>query len=199
MCSLDLDSYILCSNVSKLDKNTELWTTLITMTGGGGRADYSGAVSRHMFREQPPPRVSEGRWRVIQWRAWSRRGDWRCWGSTCMPKLSQIIRLYQKNAAHSTSSSDLTCQTSISWLLSAADCNGAVSCPFDYYPEVTLCGAACGVLGVNRAKTSEESPLMDNKKIADWLQTTQRGKRALHMNIIAILTGNFPERERERE
>lgn len=58
----------------------------------------------------------------------------------------------------------------------------------------------CGVQGVNGAKTSEESPLEDDKKTADWLQTTQRGIRAFHMNLNAILTGNLPlEREKGKD
>lgn len=56
----------------------------------------------------------------------------------------------------------------------------------------------CGVHDVNGAKTSEESPLKDNKKTADWLQTTQREIRTFHMNINVILTGNLPQERTEK-
>lgn len=51
----------------------------------------------------------------------------------------------------------------------------------------------CGFLGVSGAETYEESPLMDNKEPADWLQTTQKGTCGFHMNINVILTGNVPQ------
>lgn len=58
-----------------------------------------------------------------------------------------------------------------------------------------------GSLGVSGAKTSEESPLKDNKKTADGLKTTRGGGGGsvlFHMNLNAILTGNLPPMRRRR-
>lgn len=130
------------------------------------------------------------------------QGEWYCWVSTCIPNVCPIIPLL-------TIPFPLTFSPDLTHVCGKV---GFASCR--QQPNVTALSAIpliiaqrspcvesnCGVQGVSGAKTSEESPLEDNKKTADWLQTTQRGIRAFHMNLNVILTGNLPlEREKGKD
>lgn len=134
------------------------------------------------------------------------RGERCCWVSTCIPKVCPII-YSQYNVSSPTFSPDLTHAWRRGWggLHQAGCCQQPTATALSAIPLIITQRSPCvepncEVLGVNGAKTSEESPLKDNKKTADWLQTTQRGIRAFHMNINVILTGNLPqERGRKRQ
>lgn len=137
----------------------------------------------------------------IEW-----RGEPCCWVSASIPKVCPIIPPNSRcDVFPHTFSPDLTHAFRKAGFARLAVVSKPTVTALSAIPLIITQRSPCvepnrGVLGVNGAKTSEESPLKHNKKTADWLQTTQRGIRAFHMNINVILTGNLPqERERKRQ
>lgn len=133
----------------------------------------------------------------------AQKGEWCCWVSTCIPKVWPIISMYSQHHLHLHS----TRFNPRSWEGGphrAGCCQQPTVTALSAIPLIIAGRSPCvepnrGVLGVNGAKASEESPLEDNQKTADWLQPTQRGIRAFHMNINVLLTGILGPGERKEK
>lgn len=136
-----------------------------------------------------------------------RGGEWYCWVGTCIPKsLSNYPAVYTIHCIPPLCifSRFNPCRGVGGQLHWASCCQQPTVTALSAVPLIIAQRSPCvepnrGVQGVSRAKTSEESPLKDNKKTADWLQTTQRGDPCFsHEYKCDIDRKSFPGERKEK-